>query len=796
MRKILLSLALLSTVISAWAQNNTLVYTFNSVDQTATVTWVKDKDGKRIHYSGDIVIPDEVTYNDVEYKVTQIAPTTFYENKGVTSVVIGQNVKQIGGSAFRYCSSLTSISIPASVDTIGEWAFSNTGLKDVKFEDGDAILKLWDWSGYCIFESSPLETVYLGRNYISGGRPFRGFKTMKSVTVSDVVTSLQPEEFKDSRGIRDVRLGESITSIGKAAFQNCDTLVAVTLPESLITIGENAFYDCDTLSFINIPTQVSLIEGSAFRYCPHLGSIEIPASMDSIGAWAFSNTGLKNVKFEDGDATLKLWDWSGYCIFESSPLETVYLGRNYISGGRPFRGFKTMKNVTVSDVVTSLQPEEFKDSRGIRDVKLGGNITSIGKAAFQNCDTLVTVTLPESLITIGESAFYDCDTLSFINIPSQVSLIEGSAFRYCPHLGSISIPASVDSIGAWAFCDTGLKNVRFEDGDATLNLWDWGGYCIFDGSPLETVYLGRNYISNGRPFRGFKTMKSVTVSDVVTSLQTEEFKDSRGIRDVKLGGNITSIGIAAFQNCDTLVAITLPESLITIGESAFYDCDTLSFINIPSQVSLIEGYAFRYCKHLESISIPASVDSIGAWTFCDTGLKEVKIEDGESTLNLWDWGGYCIFDGSPLETLYLGRNYISGVLPFRGIKTLKVLSLGSSIESLNASEFENCQALERIYSYNPVPPTCGNNRVFNGVNKQTCLLLVPDMSIDLYKAAPVWSEFFNIESGIKDILTDREKADVTNGVWFNMNGQQMDNLQPGMNILRREDGKAVKIFVR
>ena len=49
MRRILLSLALLSTVISAWAQNNTLVYTFNTVDQTATVTWVKDKDGKRIH---------------------------------------------------------------------------------------------------------------------------------------------------------------------------------------------------------------------------------------------------------------------------------------------------------------------------------------------------------------------------------------------------------------------------------------------------------------------------------------------------------------------------------------------------------------------------------------------------------------------------------------------------------------------------------------------------------------------------------------------------------------------------
>jgi len=786
-------LVLFSAAITAWAQNNVLHYTSNIGGNSVWVTNM-DGEGHRVSYSGDIVIPDVVTINNVEYSVTGIAQGTFDGNSRITSVVIGQNVSFIGGNAFQNCIGLESIIIPASVDSIGAWAFNNAGLKSVKIDDGEIPLKLWDWAGYCVFSGCPLESIYLGRNYISNGRPFRGFKTLQNITVSDFVTSIQDEEFKQSYGVRNVLLGGSITRIGASAFEQCDTLSSITLPESVRSIGQYAFYSCDSLSVINIPSQVYLIEGSAFQYCPDLESITIPASVDSIGSWAFCNSGLKNVRIEDSEIPLKLWDWGGYCVFNANPLANVYLGRNYISNGRPFRGFKTLQNITVSDFVTSIQDEEFKQSYGVRNVLLGASITRIGNSAFEQCDTLSSITLPESVLSIGQSAFYSCDSLSVINIPSQVYLIEGSAFQYCPDLESITIPASVDSIGSWAFCNSGLKNVRIEDSEIPLKLWDWGGYCVFNANPLKNVYLGRNYISNGRPFRGFKTLQNITVSDFVTSIQDEEFKQSYGVRNVLLGASITRIGNSAFEQCDTLSSITLPESVLSIGQSAFYSCDSLSVINIPSQVYLIEGSAFQYCPDLESITIPASVDSIGSWAFCNSGLKNVRIEDSEIPLKLWDWGGYCVFNANPLANVYLGRNYISNGRPFRGFTTIKTATIGSLVNNLQNSEFEGCKGLETIYSLSEIPPTCGS-RVFYGVNKETCKLYVPELSIELYKGAYAWNEFFNIEDAVKNILIDGNSA-IDNGTWFNMNGQSLDNAKRGMNILRTEDGKAVKVFIK
>ena len=375
-----------------------------------------------------------------------------------------------------------------------------------------------------------------------------------------------------------------------------------------------------------------------------------------------------------------------------------------------------------------------------------------------------------------------------VNIPSNVYQIGGEAFRYCIDLESITIPASVDTIGAWAFSNGGLKNVRFDDADRPVRLWDYAGYCIFSDNPLESVYLGRNYISDGRPFRGFSTLQNVIVSDMVTSIQPEEFKYSQGLRIVMLGSNIAEIGNSAFEHCDTLAFITLPESVLRIGEYAFYRCDSLSVVNIPSNVYQIGGEAFRFCHDLESIIIPASVDTIGAWAFCNGGLKNVRFDDADRPVRLWDYAGYCIFSDNPLENIYMGRNYISGGLPFRGFSTIRLATIGSLVNSLNDYEFEGCRDMAMLFSLNEMPPTC-NSSAFNGINKMNCVLSVPAQSIELYKAADGWRDFYIIQDAVNDIRIDG----IYNGEWFNINGQRLDNAKRGINILRTPDGKAVKV---
>ena len=98
MKRILFSLVLFCAALTALAQGNVLQYT-----SMGGGLWVSNKDsnGNRVSYSGDIVIPDVVTINGVEYNVTGIAPSAFYGCR-VTSVVIGENVNFIGGEAFRY----------------------------------------------------------------------------------------------------------------------------------------------------------------------------------------------------------------------------------------------------------------------------------------------------------------------------------------------------------------------------------------------------------------------------------------------------------------------------------------------------------------------------------------------------------------------------------------------------------------------------------------------------------------------------------------------------------------------
>ena len=125
---------------------------------------------------------------------------------------------------------------------------------------------------------------------------------------------------------------------------------------------------------------------------------------------------------------------------------------------------------------------------------------------------------------------------------------------------------------------------------------------------------------------------------------------------------------------------------------------------------------------------------------------------------------------------------------------MKSATVGSCVESLKDGEFEGCRGMETICSLSEIPPTCGS-RVFSGVNKETCKLYVPELSIELYKAAYGWNEFFNIEDAVNDIRIDG-KAAIDNGAWFNMNGQRLDNAKRGMNILRTEDGKAVKVFIK
>jgi hypothetical protein len=209
-----------------------IFYNLNTNAQTAEVTYGSQA------YVGDIVIPASITVNDVDYSVTSIGVDAF-SDAAITSVIIGDNVKDIGLQAFMYCKSLVSVTIGKSVTTIGQNAF------------------------------------LLCTN-------------LTKVTIGNSVNIIDDSAFGACINLPSIIIPNSVTTIGDMAFDACNELTSVTIGKGVTTIGIEAFRGCKKLAVVSIPNSVTNIEQGTFYQCNNLATVIIPNSVTSIGAYAFS----------------------------------------------------------------------------------------------------------------------------------------------------------------------------------------------------------------------------------------------------------------------------------------------------------------------------------------------------------------------------------------------------------------------------------------------------------------------------------------------------------------------------
>ena len=188
----------------------------------------------------------------------------------LTSVTIPNSVTSIGENAFSYCNSLTSVTIPNSVTSIGESAFS---------------------------QCSSLTSIDIPNSVTSiGGAAFAGCRSLISVTIGNSVTSIEDGTFADCSSLTSVTIPNSVTSIGEDAFAFCSSLISVAFGESIISIGRVAFSCCSSLTSITIPNSVTYIGEGAFGGCSSLTSITFGESLAEIGANAFATSSfLQNI---------------------------------------------------------------------------------------------------------------------------------------------------------------------------------------------------------------------------------------------------------------------------------------------------------------------------------------------------------------------------------------------------------------------------------------------------------------------------------------------------------------------
>ena len=356
-----------------------------------------------------------------------IGEEMFYQSK-LKTVVIPANATTIGNSAFEQCASLISIDIPANVETIGTAVFWGcSSLTTVTFEKGSQLKTIGGGSSYygAFSYCTALTSIEIPASVETiGASAFKGCSSLATVTFengSQLKTigggSYSSGAFSDCTALTSIEIPASVETIEAAAFYKCSSLATVTFENGsqLKTIGggsysSGAFSDCTALTSIEIPASVETIEASAFKGCSSLAtvtfengsqlktieggypssgtfadctaltSIEIPASVETIEAAAFKGcSSLATVTFEKG-----------------SQLKTIGGG-----GSSYYGAFGQLKNLMTVDMSACTQ------------------VKTIGESAFDGDSELRLFKIgTETPPTCGRDAFSGINPYSVLKVPS------------------------------------------------------------------------------------------------------------------------------------------------------------------------------------------------------------------------------------------------------------------------------------------------------------------------------------------------------------------------------------------
>ena len=317
-------------------------------------------------YSGNIVIPSEVIYNNITRKVTSIGNYAFYSCSGLITVTISNSVTSIEDRAFANCIALSSVIIPNSVKSIGSGTFTQcSSLTSITIPNSVTSIEMFTFS-YC--------------------------SRLASFTIPPTVTDIREHAFIGCSSLTSITIPNSLKSIGSSAFTHCNGLKKVIVPDiaawcdinfssdgsnpldyahhiysdenteitdlvipnSVKFIKEYAFSGCSGLTSVNISNNVTSIGYGAFSGCSGLTTITIPNSVTNIENLAFysSSSNLSTViSFIENPSTIEGITTSYYSVFCENTFNnaTLYVPEGTIVKYKTSTGWKNFVHIIEGD---------------------------------------------------------------------------------------------------------------------------------------------------------------------------------------------------------------------------------------------------------------------------------------------------------------------------------------------------------------------------------------------------------------------------------------------------------------
>ncbi|MCH5164232.1 MAG: leucine-rich repeat protein [Clostridiales bacterium] len=504
-----------------------------------------------------------------------------FANSGLTSFTIPSSVTSIGYNAFDGCKNLKSINFNnCGITKINSSTFQNSGLESitipsgVKSIDSNAFYGCQNLATINNFEACDIDTIQSGTFQNSG---------IESIIIPASVKTIGNYAFDGCSSLINVWFYDNskLESIGSSAFNNSG-LSSITLPSNVASIGIAAFYDCKSLHTVNLNNKLSSIDSSVFRYSG-LTSISIPSSVKTINSYAFANcSALKNVVFESGSSLESI----GSYAFYNSGLTNIY-------------------NTTELGVFEELPPSvksidsyAFASCRNLSQFVISYNFSkleSIGSYAFSNSG-LKKIYFP-SIDSYGSSILYGCTQLTEINFyakPTATTALTAasSVFR---NIGSSNVQLNIGRY-ATKYAETVVMIPSY----------------LFSGATLKTVnFSDFHVIIDEYAFNNCTGLTDIIYSSgCALELGDFAFNGCKGVTTVKLP-TVDKIGTGVFAGCSNLSSISgTSNSTYTFSNNCIIrnSDNTLlmgcNSISIPDTVKRIGDYAFSGMINIENVVLP------------------------------------------------------------------------------------------------------------------------------------------------------------------------------------------------
>lgn len=385
-------------------------------------------------------------------------------------------VRGIDANAFAMMSGVTSVAIPATVDTMGYDAFRGcSGLQRVDITN----LTSWANIDFKNERSTPFSNAGVGM-YLNN-------QPVKAVSIAGSIRTVKPYVFQGIGSITTLSVAEGVRQISTSAFKGCTGLTTVTLPASIDSIGLNAFNGCSALAKANIPANVKVVAGGIFANTA-LQSIVIPDGVYLIDNQAFLNcASLKSVNIGSGVRKLNLMVFDGCSqldtvtvnaitppeFFQASipgqtlnpfdpaiyPTCRLYVpaqSLNAYKGANVWKNFATIRAIGSAEGVKA-------DIDGISYSLLADELTATVLPAAYTGEITIPATVSYqgktyAVTEIAPRAFYGT-TIDILRLPAGIKSIPTEMAANCQNLVSVGLPDHLETIGVRAFYDS--PNIRF-----------------------------------------------------------------------------------------------------------------------------------------------------------------------------------------------------------------------------------------------------------------------------------------------------------------------------------------------